>query len=81
MLRQKALEIACLLPTDDKDNRNSPLKTKVTTTMKTMRRRKMMIMALMIQMIAIVPYAKTLGLLRNTEFSPPPLLLGELSSF
>ena len=33
MLRQKALEIACLLPTDDKDNRNSPLKSKVTTAM------------------------------------------------
>ena len=44
-----------MLPPDDKDNRNSPLKTKVTTTMKTMRRRKMMIMALMIQMMAIVP--------------------------
>ena len=38
-----------------------------------MRRREMMIMALMIQMMAIVPYAKTLGLLRNTEFSPLPL--------
>ena len=29
-----------------------------------------MIMAQMIQMMAIVPYAKTLGLLRNTESSP-----------
>ena len=74
MLRQKALEIACLLPTDDKDNRNSPLKAKVTTAMMTMKR-KMMIMALMIQMMAIVPYAKTLGLLRNTESSLSPLLL------
>ena len=73
MLRQKALEIACLLPTDDKDNRNSPLKRKVTTTMMMMMMmRKMMIMALMIQMIAIVLYAKTLGVLRNTESSPLP---------
>ena len=65
-----------MLPTDDKDNRNSLLKAKVTTTMlMMMMMRKMMIMALMIQIMAIVPYAKTLGLLRNTESSLSPLLL------